>query len=125
MKTPVEIIEETIEFYSRNPRSVDSDGNCKYLGPNEIKCAFSRCCKDDVDFSPYEGENCASLHDFLKEEYSTPTPWAFWRDLQCLHDKKDNWIEESPQASTRELSEEGKRNASFLKDRCEKRTFFE
>lgn len=118
MKTTTEIIEETVQFYLNNPRSVDEEGKCKYNGPNGIKCAFSRCCKDDIDFSEFEGENCNPFLKFLKEEYSIHTPWGFWSDIQSLHDEKTNWIEESPQASTRQLSDKGTGEVKRLKDKA-------
>jgi len=46
MKTKHEIIDETVAAYDGKPRSLkeSSYSSCLYKGPNNLRCAFSRCC---------------------------------------------------------------------------------
>lgn len=113
-KTKVEIINETVEFYKRNPRSLrtsrSSDGsrssaNCVYRNSEGHKCAFSRCCTPEgVDILE---SNCnggagvaAATHtlkmevdDLLAPEYHGHQP-EFWSDIQNLHDNANYWSAE-------------------------------
>lgn len=119
-KTIHEIIDETVEFYSNNPRSlvVEDDEEddhlrqtrCLYNGPNGTKCAFARLVKDEfVHLLPEE--SCCVVNyalicpmEHLKEEYQNHPP-GFYRQLQILHDASSNWVELGD--GTRKLSDRG------------------
>lgn len=103
MKTKIEIINETVEFYSTvSNRSVNENKSCLYFGTNGKKCAFSRCLKPEItskDISEgVEIEKCIvdghKYDDYLKEEYKGHTI-HFWNDIQALHDDGNNWNEDS------------------------------
>lgn len=98
MKSKIEIIKETVEYYSNNPRSINTAGtSCLYNGPNGEKCAFSRCCVDDASF--IEGTSADSTlgslsnQNILKEEYRGHDG-IFWNNVQALHDLSANWNDE-------------------------------
>ncbi len=104
MKTKKEIIKETADFYSADVsrRSKEEEwGDCCYLGPDNKRCAFSRCCKEDEEtvkiLKNYEGGNSDTIfsdgkESILKEEYQGHCK-EFWRDLQRFHDNDENWDE--------------------------------
>jgi hypothetical protein len=127
-KTKVEIINETVEYYSQDPenrRSVNSSGSCFYFN-NSKKCAIGRCMlnpqeqeeKGDVfdlisidilEFAEEEVDtisNRAILDSLLKEEYRGHEI-LFWDGLQKLHDFGYNWSKEG-------LTEIGKSNVKLL-----------
>lgn len=93
-----DIIDETVKFYSKNPRSISSDvGSCLYNGENGELCAFARVIKPErrtviLD----EGSSCNTLDivhtDFLAQYEHIGFNRRFWRDIQRLHDYSENWI---------------------------------
>lgn len=113
--TCIEIIDETVEYYSNNPRSINDYKICTYHGENGEKCAFSRLCEDDVDFSLFEGRACdyifkvnPNFMENLKEEYRYKD-LNFYRDLQRLHDNESYWKGSN-------LSEDGESFVEQLKE---------
>lgn len=103
MKTKVEIIEETANFYNINNRAFDEDfGYCMYNIPkNGKQCALGRCLVDSQDFNKQFGSASLvsiierrkiSLDNYLKEEYRGHSI-SFWSDLQLFHDSKSHWNE--------------------------------
>jgi hypothetical protein len=102
MKTAHEIIDETVEYYSKNPRSLgkygSKDSACLYLGPNGEKCAFSRCVMDSEVKGLHQSEGQSlnmfvrndSLDHVLESEYRGHSK-DFWISLQHLHDDKSHW----------------------------------
>lgn len=90
-KSMHEIIDETVEFYSNNPRSIGA-GRCKYIGPNGTMCAFARLVTNPTQLE--EGYCCSSKDNWkiaeIKDEYAGYS-WDFYRNLQILHDDGDNW----------------------------------
>jgi hypothetical protein len=109
-KTPIEIIEETAAYYSKNlnkravKMSYTEEGNdesplfnCVYFDSDTgNKCAFSRCCKDGVSFIKYEGRSAVAVidelgFDVLKPEYQGVKSGTFWSQLQRLHDLPRYW----------------------------------
>ena len=46
--TKCEIIDETIEFYSKNPRAVRPDEECYYYNTDGTMCAVGRCFNEEV-----------------------------------------------------------------------------
>ena len=85
--TKLQIIDETVEYYSNNPRSVCGT-ECRYIGPNGENCAFSRCCSDPTSCIPYEGGN--HMLWFVKSEYRGHG-LEFWKQIQDLHDLSIHW----------------------------------
>lgn len=95
MKTKIEIIDETVEFYSKNPRSLDENGACVYNGPGGCLCAFSRVVKPEMRNELVEGNDAGSLLSrlgcqILLDDYRIVNP-NFWRKIQFLHDNPDHW----------------------------------
>lgn len=92
----VEIINETVEFYSQDVtrRSLDN-GICLYAGPEGKKCAYARCWREGVYKPEYEGITAINPKlprpDELVEERYKGQFVSFWRDLQFFHDSVDNW----------------------------------
>lgn len=109
--TKVDIINETVEFYSADPKRrsyyIDEENNpkCLYNGKNGEHCAVGRCLEDKYhemgselfgnsfairDF--FVKNDCESLDEMLKEQYRGHER-MFWSELQRLHDNPRNWIE--------------------------------
>jgi hypothetical protein len=96
--TQQEIVQETIDFYAENPRSVDTVGACRYLSPAGAKCAVGRCLTPEAlkrAHADYEGNDALELltelgEDALQEKYRGHSD-RFWAKLQCLHDSNNNW----------------------------------
>ena len=132
--TTEEIIDETIEFYKNNPRSIiGKQANydaCMYISEG-TKCAVGRCLTKDT-LKKVEKNltalNRASIRGLLnkininthdeifKEEYRGH-PYFFWVELQSLHDKSDNWEKSS---TGNILSKEGEKTSAFLKQKWSK-----
>lgn len=132
MKTKIEIIEETIIYYSEDPgrkRAVDEDNVCVYFtntedfAKSETMCAVGRCMNPKkaqetgismgrnvfhLDIDLREAHHC-TLDSILKEEYRGHEI-KFWRELQSLHDFFGNW-------NANGLSEKGLTNVNALKAR--------
>ena len=118
MKTKLEIIDETVAYYSTHKRATDGRG-CFYLyigdedvGAIETQCAVGRCFTDKTkhsirqalkltnnmqSFTHIDGFNIKDSRSnennpepFLKEEYKGHGV-KFWRDLQKLHDNGNFW----------------------------------
>ena len=111
--TKLQIIDETVEFYKNNPRSL-SGTLCVYNGPNDTKCAFSRCCEILIP-SSFEGKSAAfALRErgdyILKPEYRGHG-LMFWNDLQSLHDLPRNW-----ELTGNKLTIEGEKAVQRLKE---------
>ena len=91
--TKLQIIDETVEYYSTHPRSLrdDESSNCMYNGDNNTKCAFSRCCTDDSIFD--EGSSaCAQKYAVLLPQYAyIPYDDVFWIEIQYIHDTNSFW----------------------------------
>jgi hypothetical protein len=101
MKTKLDIIKETFDYYNEDPsRRAKVNGRCEYLNSEGNMCAFGRCeinppisetgNSDAVDnrFSHEEEMNGA-----LKEEYRGHS-MEFWEELQDLHDSDFYWLED-------------------------------
>jgi len=110
--TAVEIINETVEFYSADVtrRSVEN-GYCAYAGTKGRKCAYARCWRDGVWKPEYEGKAVTNgllpLPDELVEERYKGHSNGFWDELQNLHDLSINW-------NSNGLSNCGKENVRIL-----------
>ncbi len=114
MKTKIEIINETVEFYSANPlnrRAISQNDGCQYLTSDGRKCAIGRLIKDDKYDKKFEGRCCDNdyyikLEDILMDEYKGHST-EFWSGLQSLHDSSKFWY-------TDRLSIEGEKRVQEL-----------
>lgn len=86
----------------RQPRSVTSDGHCRYRGPEGAKCAVGLFIPDDC-YSPWMeglGADCI-LAEARNQKHVLPSELtellsehpALLRDLQNLHDKGTSRLE--------------------------------
>lgn len=111
--TKLEILDETVEYYKKNPRSRQV-----YLDVDGSMCAVGRCVINPEDFQ--NRSNRAGLYGIvslrtnglfsdkdLKEEYRGHDV-EFWSAIQNLHDFERYWTEEG-------LSELGKEIVENLK----------
>lgn len=105
-KTRVDIIDETVKFYSENPRAMrakqlpSEPDSCAYVAPNGERCAFARCCTEDGVrwlHANLEGSNVQgietrdkNLNEMLKPEYRGHD-LHFWINIQRLHDSSEFW----------------------------------
>jgi hypothetical protein len=117
-KTTLEIINETIEHYKNNPRSIDKiTSHCKYLNDDGSKCAFSRCCTDEGVKQLHdsnEGHSVIINHlSYLKPEYQGHDV-EFWLGIQDLHDVNSYWEIEMVDNV---LTERGKDMVGITKER--------
>lgn len=120
LKTYHEIIDETVEFYSNNPRSMNGK-SCKYLSNSGANCAFARCCTPEginTLHTEYESISASGVFereinksnnplDLFKPEYKINNS-EFWGSIQQLHDGNSYWNENK-------LTEDGNEYIEFLK----------
>jgi hypothetical protein len=114
MKSKLEVIDYIVDYFSSNPRSLNSKGYCAYHGENGSRCAFSLCCKEGVDLSRHEGRAATSVlringFDILKDEFKIEDS-DFWDDVQEMHDTDRFW-------KNGKISEEGGGYVNYLKDK--------
>ncbi len=103
--TKKEIVLETIEFYSNNPRSKSSESKmCCYQDPMGNRCAVGRCIDEDCmavvadaeqkrggfEILHFERRVGVELEECLQEKYRGH-PIHFWKSLQILHDGDHFW----------------------------------
>lgn len=97
MKTPKEIVEETLKYYKSHKRAVCAVAeSCFYFKGNK-KCAVGRCMVDPKKFKNEDGnvytiERKFGLESLLREEYKGHCT-EFWKLLQSFHDNDHNWKE--------------------------------
>lgn len=103
MKTKLEIIDETVAYYTEdvNRRAI-SGIICEYLTEDGRMCAVGRCmiapkqefkgvCSNIYTYENGEAETIEEpLDNLLKKEYRGHNI-DFWKDLQLLHDCNTNW----------------------------------
>lgn len=105
----LEILEDTVQFYSVDPegrRSVNPDippgsqkgGRCMYLGPGGRMCAFARMVHQDhvSKLIEYESVGCKQVFKEIPNlKMKTPRlnadSWYYWARLQALHDWESYW----------------------------------
>lgn len=97
--TALEIIDETVAFYSEDVsrRSLEG-GRCIYLSPTGAKCGVGRCMNEDglqkfggsvdsVGSLEFDGD---TFDDFLQDQYHGQN-LNFWGEIQLFHDISRNW----------------------------------
>tara|TARA_R110000850_G_scaffold107584_1_gene219311 strand:- start:210 stop:584 length:375 start_codon:yes stop_codon:yes gene_type:complete len=102
MKTKLEIIEETVKYYTvdKNNRAMDG-GDCVYNAEDGSHCAVGRCFNQDFkdegvelaynyDSDAFALQHNGSIDHMLMKEYSGHET-TFWSDLQNFHDRPRYW----------------------------------
>lgn len=102
MMTKTDIINETLEYYTHNPRAVTASGSCIYLTEDGRMCAIGRCLDKNKIHEERRLNNCNSLYaegnSFLfglKDEY-LGHDMTFWEDIQEFHDQNEIWSKNKP-----------------------------
>lgn len=95
--TKHEIIDETVAYYSEDPKRRAFNGSdCMYFIPESGNmCAVGRCLKNPSDLigKTINADDLLEGNDsLLKLEYQGHDA-RFWQDLQWLHDRKEFWCE--------------------------------
>lgn len=102
--TKLEILNETISFYSEdtNRRAIDINGTCMYNTIDNKHCAVGRCLTEDIqskgiDFiyntsGVYKLNEEFILDNILQPQYKGHES-SFWSKLQNLHDEPKHWNE--------------------------------
>ena len=118
-KTKLQIIDETVEFYSKNQRC-QKDGLCVYWKGPKSQCAVGRALlhpkkyKDiNGDFLEFVDETGENNQNIFKPEYRGHEA-EFWNDLQFIHDTDLLWEDDS---SPSILSKDGKCEVKKLKEK--------
>lgn len=119
MKTKKQIIEETVDFYSADPKGRRSiyGGSCLYLSTSGCKCAVGRYLRTDIEIkglrlpsvsidSLCDYNNVNHIDSLLIEEVRGHG-YEFWNDLQQLHDYDGYW-------DNNKISYEGRKYAHEL-----------
>jgi hypothetical protein len=100
MKTKVEIINETVQYYSEDTsrRGFNSEHGYQYLTPTGKMCAVGRCLLDPnkgyagtvYGFRLLSNHGHIPIDPELKPEYRGHEI-DFWCELQALHDNSEYW----------------------------------
>lgn len=106
MMTKVQIIEQVMEGYIKDPSTRAIEGKkCKYKTEDGRKCAIGRCMKEDNDrkifnleedvegLEDYLNKDGKKLDDILEDKYKGHDI-NFWMKLQEMHDTYILWNEE-------------------------------
>ena len=106
MKTPVELIKETVAYYKTHKRGINDVG-CAYVGKHGTHCAVGRCLtpqakeviKKDKDKYNHTSASeiipnlkAAGVAEPLLPEYAEIDE-CLWEELQDFHDTHRNWEE--------------------------------
>lgn len=116
MKTKLEIIEDTVKYYTEDVsrRSVKQGGGCWYYLDGKM-CAIGRYMKHpqiqkhECGFNFNASILSVKQDKILREEYHGHSN-RFWFDLQELHDTGMYW-------GSKGLTEEGNKYLTHLKDK--------
>lgn len=123
--TKLQIIEETVNFYSEDPSrrsKYGSSNTCAYNGPGNTHCAVGKCLmskykkqgqkllgNNDGVNSLYEYHNFNSLDKMLSPKYRGHAG-TFWASLQNLHDGDQYWTETGLSSQGKEYVDRLRRN---------------
>lgn len=115
--TPLEILEESIQYYETHNRAVDKDGWGVYMTDSGDMCIVGRCLELPEfykgDSRPVTEIATIGLDSILKTQYRGQ-PLNFWRRLQGFHDSRENW-QSKENGSGNILTPEGIKNLNILK----------
>lgn len=98
-KRYLEILEDTVKFYKKNPRSVNVHGQCSYLSPDGARCAVGRYISEE-NIQKLGNLNGSGVDSLIDEFGGLDTilvdsvqglDEAFWSNLQGLHDSRQCW----------------------------------
>lgn len=88
----IKILDETVEYYSKNPRSVyEEDNSCMYLHEDKV-CAFSRLCNEEqrkILHNEWEGRGVNNK--MLSQLGLDVADGTFYSQIQNLHDAELYW----------------------------------
>ena len=113
IKTRLQILEETANYYNLNNRGINNSGACVYYDKNtKNMCAVGRCLSNPkklIDNNSTAEELFKKVITFksLKPEYRIDDI-NFWSHLQQFHDTEDFWTKKG-------LSAFGKKHYNYLK----------
>ena len=124
MKTKIQIIDETVDYYSKNHRGKSLDhliAGCYYRTPEGHMCAVGRCLlkkhissRSIITFGDsndlFDGLGEPDL--ILKKNYHGHSR-NFWQALQKFHDTDSNWQRNSKGGSN--LTPSGEEMLAILK----------
>ena len=89
------MVNDTVEWYTNNPRTETLNGSCQYLDAKGNRCAFGRYVRDEhiAAVHRFEGTSAAQVLDELGDNIMkvTSIPIDFWEVLQELHDDDRPW----------------------------------
>jgi len=101
-----EIVTNTVDWYSNNPRALADDlmergDYCRYLTTDKNRCSFARYINDEnIEriHDEYEGMIAGDVlhvegNDSILKSSVRGLSWDFWSDLQQFHDSGLNWLE--------------------------------
>lgn len=128
--TYLEVLEDTVKFYSEDTsrRALDENGSCLYTNKENNHCGVGRCLTDKalkvlgdstigVRYLLYVEQDglleslrglSPGLHN-LKEEYRHLSDRRFWNAIQQFHDNSDYWNIEG-------LTEKGQNKVEIIKE---------
>lgn len=98
-KRYIEIIEDTVRFYKKHPRSVNDSGQCSYLDAHGNRCAVGRYISDEY-IERLGDTNTTSVSGLINEwgeldsilvDSAIGLKEEFWTDLQGFHDSRASW----------------------------------
>lgn len=118
MKTKEQIINETVNYYSKDTsrRALNNVGNCKYITEDGRKCAIGRVlrpskCKKEFNCTVRKLAEILGLNNL--DEALLPSVRGhevdFWIDLQDIHDCNCNWDDDG-------LTESGEEEVEKIKE---------
>lgn len=94
MKTKIEIIEETVKYYSEDVSRRAVNVLCEYLTDDGRMCAVGRCLYNVKQAMDEDVEDWSTHEEFFtpvwKKGYAGHEK-EFWVDLQNLHDVERYW----------------------------------
>jgi hypothetical protein len=89
------LVNETVEWFTNNPRTEMMNASCQYLDSKGNRCAFGRYVKDEyiMDVHREEGTSASHVLEVLGDDIMKVSniPTDFWEALQELHDDDRPW----------------------------------
>lgn len=121
--TPIELIDETVAYYTNNPRAVTHRG-CSYFTNDCRMCAVGRCLLDPKDFEErfsdqaiHPAGTLSSVPDELLKPQYRGLPVRLWMDLQTIHDDHDYWEKDVAGGPSQVLSSFGETRVTEFREK--------